>query len=232
MRLGKTGVGLLILSAFLASFSSANAQTKITLGTSTQLVTFKGMGSPSPNELSITLGSCFGSNCRVQGTAFGVGGLASGPAPFSLTSSKNSITATLANATLGTWDVSQTAPIIFKYGAGGSLLTGDLNLLTFQQSPSSTAGIFNVNGTADLTITGGSLAAAFTSAGGIMDVNVAFRSASNIMSLLGTTNSKFGTFAGGQLLPTPEPSAFAIFLLGASMLLLGSLLRGKVLSNA
>jgi len=54
-----------------------------------------------------------------------------------------------------------------------------------------------------------------------------FGSTKNITTLLGTTTSTRGTFTGGQLTPTPEPSAFAIFLLGSGMLLIGGLLRRR-----
>ncbi len=106
-------------------------------------------------------------------------------------------------------------------------MTGDLNLLSFAQAPGSHSGTFDYNGVANLTVTGGSLAGVFTGAGGIVTVNLIIRANSNVMSVLGTTRTVGGSITGGQLLPTPEPSAAAIFLLGAVLLLAGSLLRRR-----
>jgi hypothetical protein len=235
MRLSKLAVCTLVLccSAFLVGVGSANAQTGITLtANKSQSVNFTGMGKNTDSnpvagsEVGITLGTCFKGECTEKGTGSGTGAFASSGA-FTLTSGQGSIIATLVNATLGTWSVSETAPIVFDYGTKGSLLSGDLNLLSFMQSPKTKSGTFDWSGQADLTITGGSLASAFTSSGGILEVNVLFGSTKNITTLLGTTTSTRGTFTGGQLTPTPEPSAFAIFLLGSGMLLIGGLLRRR-----
>ncbi len=231
MKLSKLTVGTLLLSALLVTIGTAKAQTQITLGGSAQGITFTGMGSGNTTQESLTLGHCVGSTCTLGGSAFGTGTVASGPAPYTLTSTLGSIVATLVNSAAGQWTISQSAPILFSYGAGGSLLSGDLDLLSFQETPGSKQGTFNYQELANLTVTGGSLAGLFGS-GGIADVLITFSSSGNVMSLLGTTKSMSGRVSSGELLPTPEPSAFAIFLLGSVMLLIGSLLRRrKPMSN-
>ncbi len=227
MRHSKMAVGALLLAALLLTVGTAKAQTQITLGSASQEITFTGMGPSDTNQESITLGQCVKGTCALSGMASGTGALSSGPARYSITSAFGSIVATLANAALGQWTISQTGPALFSYGAGGSLLTGDLNLLTFQEAPGSTAGAFNYEGMANLVITGGSLAAALGDAG-VVDLTVTYTfkqytsTDKNVMSLLGTTNSITGRMDGGELLPTPEPSSFAIFVLGSVLLLLGS----------
>jgi hypothetical protein len=226
MKKGRLAVCTLICIGFLVCVGSANAQTQITLGGSTQAITFTGLGSGNTTQEAITLGHCVGATCTLGGTAFGTGGVTSGPAPYSLTSTLGSLVMTLANSVTGLWTVAQSAPILFSYGMGGSLLTGDLNLLTFQETPGTKQGTFNVNETANLAITGGSLAGAFGS-NGVADVLITFTTTANVISLLGTTNSLSATDSSGELIPTPEPSGFAIFLLGAGTLLIGSLLRRR-----
>jgi len=234
MRLNREmKIGIVVLSMLLACVGTASAHSSIILGGTSQIITFTGKGHSDPDQIGITLGACYKGTCRLQGTGYGTGIFPSARAPFTILSALGSITATLVNATLGTWSVSETSPIIFSYGVHGSLLTGDLNLLSFQDTPGSKSGVFNWRGTADLTITGGSLASDFSGAGGVLQVTVLFRNTANLTKLLGTTSSKFGTFGGGQLSPTPEPSALVIFLLGSVILLIGSLLRRrKVLSAA
>ncbi len=227
MRLREIAVITALGVAVLVGVGTANAQTEITLTGGAGGVAFTGLGSSNSTEENITLGKCTGTTCVVKGTGLGTGTLASGPANYTLTSTFGTIFMTLVNATLGEWSVSQTAPILFSYGTGGSLLTGDLNLLSFEQAPGSHSGTLNYNGVADLTITGGSLAGSFSGSGGILTVDLIMHANKNVMSLLGTTKTVGGSITGGQLLPTPEPSAAAIFLLGAGMLLAGSLLRRR-----
>ena len=232
-RINRMRIGLVVLSALLGCVATATANSSIVLGGNSQIISFTGKGASDPDQLGVSLGACHSGQCRVQGTGFGTGVFPSAHAPFSIISAMGSITATLVNATLGTWSVSESSPIAFSYGAHGSLLTGDLNLLSFQQTSGGKTGVFNWQGVADLTVTGGSLASDFSSAGGVLQVNLLFRNTTSLTSLLGTTKTKYGSFEGGQLSPTPEPSAFVIFVLGSVILLIGGLLRRrKALSPA
>ncbi len=232
MRVSKMALRALLLGAFLVTVATAKAQTQITLGSASESITFKGMGSSDPSQESITLGQCANATCTLMGTASGTGLLSSGPARYSFTSTLGSIVATLVDAATGEWAISQSAPILFNYGGKASLLTGDLDLLTFQEAPGSHQGAFNYEGMANLEITGGSLAGVLGSMG-IVDLSVTYSfkqytsTTKNVMTLLGTSNSITGFMNGGELLPTPEPSSLAIFLLGAVTLLVGSLLRRK-----
>jgi len=242
MRISKLQVSTLVFcSTLLLSAGAARAQTGITLTGTRQTVTFTGEGRNTPtcphcgSELGITFGTCARSNCTLKGTGTGF----MSTAEFTITSTLGSIFATMVSP--NTWSLSDPSndPIDFTFGGtathpNSSLLSGTLNLLdfTYTQGPGKN-GYFNESGIADLTITGGSLASYFTSAGGILQVNLTFgATAKNISTLLGTTSKIGGNFAGGNVSPTPEPSAFAIFLVGSAMLLVGSLMkRRKALSN-
>jgi len=233
MKFSKIAVGTLLLSGLLAAAGPVFAQTNISLDAASEAVVFKGLGKSNTTQEDIFLGQCVKGTCTEIGSASGSGLVASGPARYSFTSPVGSIVATLVNATMGDWTVSQTAPILFNYGGTKApLLTGDLSLVSFQEVPNvkPLQGEFNYQGVANLKITGGSLEQVL-GAEGILELTVVYTfknyvsTTKNVMSLLGTTNSISGRLAGGELLPTPEPSAFAIFLLGMGMLLVGSLLR-------
>jgi len=228
MRISRLAIWTIVgCSALLGAARSASAQTEVTLGATTQLITFFGESKSEPNEVGVTLGACNKGQCRLTGTAQESGKIGTSSVPYEILSKLGSVTATLVNATLGTWKVSESAPMLFELGKNGSLLTGDLNLLTLQNKPGSKSGEFDVNGVADLTITGGSLADDFTKAGGVLQVSVVFYSTTNIMSLLGTGNHKYGTMGGGVLTPTPEPNTVAIFLVGSGILLIGTIMKRK-----
>jgi hypothetical protein len=75
-------------------------------------------------------------------------------------------------------------------------------------------------------ITGGSLASAFASTNGILDIKIFFRSATNIESLLGNSGRIGSQIASGGVLPAPEPSS--ILMLGSGLMLAGGMLRSKL----
>jgi len=225
MKIRKLALCALILVTSLALAGTARAQVGITLSSTGNAVHFQGMGPGDPNQLSISFGHCSRGVCSTYGRGTG-SGLAASNGWFTLSSPLGSMIATLVNATTGQWAISQTAPILFSYGHNGTLLTGDLDLLTFQEAPGTSTGTFNYDESANLQITGGSLASVFGS-DAIMQVYLTFRTTVNLESLLGKTTGIEGAIAGGEVLPTPEPSAFAIFGLGSVLLLIGSLLRRK-----
>jgi hypothetical protein len=184
------------------------------------------MGSGSPNTLSLNFGSCKSGTCSLGGTGNGTGALTSGPSPYQFINTAGAITLTLANAALGEWNVSQTSATIFNYGSNGSLLSGTLDLLNFVQTLGTSGGMFNYTGNANLMITGGSLASAFASTNGILDIKIFFRSATNIESLLGNSGRIGSQIASGGVLPAPEPSS--ILMLGSGLMLAGGMLRSKL----
>jgi len=223
-------LGLALASAVLAlGATPASAQTQITIGGSTQSVTFTGEGAGSPTTVDVTLGTCSAGTCTLSGSAFGTGGLASGPAAYSITTADtNAITMTFLGG--GLWSVAQTDVITFCYGGAavcdGSLLTGSLTLLTFSQGAGSATGEFNSTATANLVVTGGSLAGVFTAAGGILTVTVNVVTGANVSTLLGTTGTLSGPILSGNLTPTPEPGSMV--LLGSGLLALGTGLRRRI----
>lgn len=229
MRSRMLTLAALAAIGLLLSSIPAAAQSQITLGGSRGLLTFSGLGSGSPNTLSLNFGSCKSGICALGGTASGTGALASGPSPYQFINTQGAITLTLANAALGQWDVLQTSATVFNYGTNGSLLSGTLDLLNFVQSPGTKGGMFNYTGNANLTISGGSLASAFTSSNGILDLTIFFRSATNIESLLGNSGRIGSQISSGNVLPAPEPSS--ILMLGSGLMLAGGMLRSKLRNN-
>lgn len=197
-----------------------------------QSVTFSGQGA-SGGGIDVNLGSCGVAGCSMSGTFSGGGGLAAA-GTFTLTSAENSIVVN-PTASAGLYSVSSSSPIAFNLtgtanGSTGTLLSGTLNLVNFYQ-PSLPGGLgwvigeFNVptaGGVApDATITGGLLANAFTSAGGILQLNVQMASPTPISSLIGTGAHLSSVPISSSLTPTPEPAT--LFLLLAGFLGLGAL---------
>jgi len=218
----KLAVILAVTVCVMLASTMTPAQTSIVLGKPSQTAHFVGMGSSS--SVGFQFGFCRkDGRCTSSGKANGTGLLGSGPAPYSFTSTLNSITLTLVNAAAGTWSVSETAPILFSYGKGGSLLTGDLNLLNFVEAPGTTQGMFNYSASTNLVVTGGSLASVFTSSHGVLDVVLQFHNGKNIESLLGNFKVLGTHIGGGEILTTPEPTS--LLLIGSGLFVVGTFLR-------
>lgn len=196
-----------------------------------QSVTFSGQGA-SGSGINVNLGSCAAGSCSMSGTFGGSGGLAA-TGTFTLTSAENAIVLN-PTGSAGLYSVSSSSPIAFTLsgtanGSTGTLLSGKLNLVNFYQPPLPgglgwVIGGFNVpvaGGVApDATITGGLLANAFTSAGGILQLNVQMASPALISNLIGTGASLSSVPISSSLTPTPEPAT--LFLLLAGILGLGA----------
>jgi hypothetical protein len=201
----------------LSSISAWAAPTQITLGPSGSKWTFQGNGSGST---TVSLTACNGGTCK--GIASGSGGFAfiGTSVPYRLTS-HGTLTVTKTSPT--TFNVTGPA-MTFMLGAGGSLLTGDLSLLNLLQAGKS--GTFNYTGSANLALTSGSLMSHFTSAGGILDLTLKFKSKKQLSSIFGTSNSLIGRISTGELVPTPEPSSMLLF--GSGLLALVGVLRSRI----
>jgi len=179
----------------------------------------------SSDSVQMDLGSCTGGSCELTGVAKGTGLFAS-KGVYDITSPSN-IEVDLTNSTTGLWTADSNGDTIeFSYGPGGSLLTGYLNLLQFQQIPSKVSGSQNWYLTsASLTVTGGSLDIAKGD-----QLNLVFNNVpAHLNSLLGPSGSGstiVTSFGHGTLSPTPE--AGSILLLGIGLLLVGTVLRTRL----
>jgi hypothetical protein len=211
---------VLVVLLFMTGSVFATALTEISMGTASGAITFKGMGTASSTDLSISFSSVLAGRAIGKGLAALPGNKS---APYTITTpTSDVITASAGPA--GYWNVTQSAPEIFSWGTGGSLLTGTFNLIGFFQGPGSGVGAFNDSGVFNLTITGGSEAAVFGSNASI-DLILRFQPGANIQALLGTTNSERAVLNSGEVLTTPEPATLA--LMGTGLIGIAGAMRRR-----
>lgn len=223
MAIRKLAVLVLGLAFVIACPLSALATPDgITLGSANGGSTFIGNG--SSDSVNLDFGTCVSSTCTLSGTAWGTGMFLS-KGSYSITSPEN-IDLVLTDPTTGLWTADTKANAIsFSYGPGGSLLTGVLNLLQFQQISSKKSGSNHWYLTsASVTITGGSLD---ITPG--MSLQLFFNKVPIYFNnLLGSGNSGVAettNFGHGTMATTPEPNSLLLF--GIGWLLVGLVLRSR-----
>jgi len=213
-------ITLSVLAVLAIAVSTAIAQNQITLGGSTNSMTFTSTGSTTWS-LSLPSGG-------LTGSANGTGTLLSGPDPYTITQGSGvTIKGTETSPTSNLWNISQSGALGFCYdGCGsGSLLTGNLSLLDLSQSSTGASGTFNDALKANLALTGGTLEKFFGS-NAVLSISIDF-AAPVSLSGLATGASLGATISSAELYPTTTPEPASMVLVGSGLLLLGGLVRRR-----
>lgn len=130
----------------------------------------------------------------------------------------------------GCYSLNQVGNLTFDYGTAkgnGSLLTGFLQLLNVTQT--GTTGNFNDTLMVNLIIKGGTLASKFSTGNGIVELTLAFKSATSLAGLM--TGQTLGAWINsGTVNPQAVPEPPSLLVLGVGLLGFAGLTRIKRLS--
>lgn len=123
-------------------------------------------------------------------------------------------------------NLNQSGSLLFEYGSakgGSNLLTGNLTLVDVSQSVKT--GAFNDAFVVNLTITGGSLAPAFTTGNGVVQMQIDFSGNGNILAgLSAPLNAYIHSGSVNPVIPEPTP----LLMLGTGLISLAGLVRSKL----
>lgn len=161
------------------------------------------------------------------GHAFGFGSVGSS-GTYTILQNGATINYTGSSCGASCYNLNQTGSLAFDYGTAkgnGSYLTGNLQLVNVTQT--GTVGNFNDMMMVNLVVTGGSLASKFAGGNGIVVLTLAFKSGTDLTTLL--HGQSLGAWINsGTVNPAgavPEPAS--IVMLGASLAGFAGLLRRK-----
>jgi PEP-CTERM motif len=216
MRFKLAGL-LLVLAVMLSTVRVASADVNQVIFGGSPGGSFSFTGAPTGWTLSLS---------GVSGVAFGSGIFASS-GTYNITQGMG-VTLTGTPGLGDNWNISQSAPLTFKYVNGGTtLLQGDLQLVNLSQDiAGGSTGTFNYGLSANLTNLNGTLVGPnLFSGSAVVSFTIDFASGTSLSTLTGTSNTLTAAVSAGEINPTPEPASMA--LAGAGLLALGGFIRRR-----
>jgi hypothetical protein len=176
-------------------------------------------------------GSSFNLNftSNAYGGAKGFGNLGS-TGVYTILQNGAAINYTGTSCGTGCYGLNQTGNLVFDYGnvkGSSNLLTGYLQLVNVTQT--GVIGNFNDMLMVNLIVNGGSLASKFGGGTGIVELTIAFKSATSLASLM-TGQTLNSWIQSGTVNSTAVPEPASLLILGAGLVSFAALGRKKRLS--